>query len=509
MSCSTPSSTIRYTTDGSTPTRTIGTIYSSALTFTSTTNLKAVCYAPSYSTSSVASKTFTMDLKADPVTFSKASNTYTDNISVYLSTTTPSPYEIRYTFDGSTPTSSSTLYTNSLILITKNTTLKAVVFKSGYQQSDVSTATYTFKLDPPSFSPAPGNYSDSVTPQINSVAGASIRYTLDGSQPTQSHGTLINNGGSTIPITSTSRLRAIAYKTGWSSSNEQSGYYSINSPAATPTFSPSGPFNGSGIIYISCTTSSSTIRYGLGSTIPTKTTGTIYSGGITITSTTTINAICYASGYSTSAVATQTFTINIIPDPVTVAGGGTFCDSATLTASGGAGGDIYYQGTTSNGTSTANQTNTQVVTSTGTYYFRSKSSADVWGPQGSATVTINPNPTTPTLISGNTNIFDGQSTTLTASGGTGTGYQWYANGCASGSVLSISNSLTTSPSSNTTYYVRSTSSCGVSSCISKAVTVTSKPTPATCYANGLQIVCPANYTTTCQYISGQWICPPV
>jgi len=158
-----------------------------------------------------------------------------------------------------------------------------------------------------------------------------------------------------------------------------------------------------------------------------------------------------------------------------VSGAGTFCNSATLTASGGAGGDIYYQGTTSNGTSTVNQTNTQVVTATGTYYFRSKSTADVWGPQGSAAVTINPSPSAPTLVSGNTNVCNGTSTTLTASGGTGTGYQWYANGCGSGSVLSTSSTLTVSPSVNTTYYVRSTSSCGVSSCISKPVTVTAPP----------------------------------
>ena len=57
-------------------------------------------------------------------------------------------------------------------------------------------------------------------------------------------------------------------------------------------------------------------------------------------------------------------------------------------ASGGAGGTIYWQNTTSNGTSTTTPATTRNVTSTGTYYFRSQSPQGCWGPQGSAAVTI-------------------------------------------------------------------------------------------------------------------------
>jgi len=46
--------------------------------------------------------------------------------------------------------------------------------------------------------------------------GATIRYTTDGSEPTTSHGTL---GGGPVPITTTTCLRAIAYKTGWLPTN--------------------------------------------------------------------------------------------------------------------------------------------------------------------------------------------------------------------------------------------------------------------------------------------------
>ena len=57
MSCSTAGATIHYTTDGSTPTAE-STQYSSALTLTDTTTVKAIAVKDDVS-SSVASKTFT------------------------------------------------------------------------------------------------------------------------------------------------------------------------------------------------------------------------------------------------------------------------------------------------------------------------------------------------------------------------------------------------------------------------------------------------------------------
>ena len=54
ISCSSPGVTIRYTTDGSIPTETLGTIYTSPISITTTTTLKAVAYGNGYSVSPVA-----------------------------------------------------------------------------------------------------------------------------------------------------------------------------------------------------------------------------------------------------------------------------------------------------------------------------------------------------------------------------------------------------------------------------------------------------------------------
>jgi len=92
----------------------------------------------------------------------------------------------------------------------------------------------------------------------------------------------------------------------------------------------------------------------------------------------------------------------------------------------------------------------------------------------SSAVTIQSASTAPTAISGTTTVCSGTSTTLTASGGTaGTGatFQWYAGGCGTGSVLGTGASITVTPTSTTTYYVRRTNTCNTTACFSTTVTV--------------------------------------
>lgn len=60
MASTTSGATIRYTTDGSTPSETNGTVYSGAVNIGSTTTLEAIAYKSGYSDSSVSSATYTI-----------------------------------------------------------------------------------------------------------------------------------------------------------------------------------------------------------------------------------------------------------------------------------------------------------------------------------------------------------------------------------------------------------------------------------------------------------------
>lgn len=83
--------------------------------------------------------------------------------------------------------------------------------------------------------------------------------------------------------------------------------------------------------------------------------------------------------------------------PLSVSGAGTYCGSAILSASGGGGGTIYYQGTNATGQSTSQGASvTETTTGTNTFYFREFNSCG-WGTAYPITVTINPVPSSFTV----------------------------------------------------------------------------------------------------------------
>lgn len=80
---------------------------------------------------------------------------------------------------------------------------------------------------------------------------------------------------------------------------------------ATPQFSPGGgTYTSSQNVTITSSTSGATIRYTTNGSTPTSTSGTVYSGAVSISSTATLKAIAYKSGMTDSAVQSATYTIN-------------------------------------------------------------------------------------------------------------------------------------------------------------------------------------------------------
>jgi hypothetical protein len=217
---------------------------------------------------------FTSVGKAETVaapTFSPAGGYYTAAQTVALSTTT-SGASIRYTTDGSAPSDTAGTSYSGPITISATTTLKAIAYASGLTNSSVSTANYYIMAAAPTFSPAGGYYTTAQTVTLSTTtSGASIRYTTDGSAPSETAGTLYS-GPITIGVTTT--LKAIAFASGLTNSTVSTANYYIM--AAAPTFSPAGGYYATAqTVTLNTTTSGASIRFTTDGSAPSATAGTL------------------------------------------------------------------------------------------------------------------------------------------------------------------------------------------------------------------------------------------
>ena len=252
--------------------------------------------------SPVASTVYVINCAAP--TFTPSAGTYTGAQSVYISTTTFGA-TIRYTIDGTTPSETNGIVYTGPVTISTSTTLQAIAYASGTMDSSVTFAAYAIQCVAPTFTPAGGTFGTIPSVTISSATnGATIRYTLDGTTPSETHGTLYS-GAVSIPGTRT--LKALAYASGLLNSTVTSATYTVQ--CATPTFSlASNVYTTPQTVSISTTTSGATIRYTTDGSTPSETNGIVYSGPLTLSTTTTLKAIAYETGVPDSAVARRAYT---------------------------------------------------------------------------------------------------------------------------------------------------------------------------------------------------------
>ena len=221
ISTTTGGASIRYTTNGTTPSSTVGTVYSSAVSLTSTSTLQAIAYETGLTSSALASGVYTIQC-ATPA-FNPATGTFTTSTSVTISTATGGA-SIRYTTNGTTPSSTVGTVYSSAVSLTSTSTLQAIAYETGLTNSAVASGVYTIQCAAPAFSPAAGTYTSAMVTITSATSGASIRYTTNGTTPSSTVGTVYS---SPVAISATETLQAIAYKTGLSNSAVTSGAYTI------------------------------------------------------------------------------------------------------------------------------------------------------------------------------------------------------------------------------------------------------------------------------------------
>lgn len=237
--------------------------------------------------------------------------TYAYNPVLSLTDTTPGA-SIYYTTDGSTPTTSSALYSSSTFLeINQNETVNAIAVAGG-STSPMTTAAYTINLPPaptPVLSPAPGGFTSAPAVTItDSALGASIYYTTDGSTPTTSSN--LYSGPITVTGVETLNAVAISRSYGYGYSAVGGGAYVVLLP---PVFSlAAGTYSSTQQLTISDTAPSASIYYTTDGSVPT-TSSTLYRGPISIASTEAVSAIAtmtVAGSSATSLVTTDSYAIH-------------------------------------------------------------------------------------------------------------------------------------------------------------------------------------------------------
>lgn len=307
---------IYYTTDGTTPSSTNGTLYSGPFDLTEQTTVKAIVTKEGYTNSDVT--TLTIYKVATPTI---QQETGTHNVSI--TTTTPGA-TIYYTTDGTTPTTSSTLYTGASEDL-GGKPIKAIAVKDNMINSDVGEGTVDIKCATPVIS---FNNITSMVTITCGTEGSTLHYTIDNSEPTATSTAY----SAPFAVTSATTVKAIATH----ANLDPSVVAELVIPqVATPTIQN----DGSNAVSITTTTVGATIYYTTDGTTPT-TSSAIYSEPLTENiSGVTIKAIAVKEGMITSAVGSNAVTLQCATPVIARSGRNGFTISCSFPASGVT---IYY-----------------------------------------------------------------------------------------------------------------------------------------------------------------------
>lgn len=211
------------------------------------------------------------------------SNSYEEEVSFSIMMPTKGAW-VRYTLDGSTPTESSPLFVKPVHL-DRSTTIKAFAFKPGWVASPLLNRTIELRLGAVNI-PRPGVEQSSrfwltVAPPRE---GATVRYTLDGSDPTLGAPVFVDS----LFVESDIVFTARAFQDGWTEGPVVRRYFFMR-----PVAFCSGAVDTSAVpyaVHLSSTDSGANIHYTLDGTEP-DSTSPVYVDSIHIAKTTRLRYV--------------------------------------------------------------------------------------------------------------------------------------------------------------------------------------------------------------------------
>jgi hypothetical protein len=330
ISTTTTGANMRYTTDGTTPSSTVGTLIAASSGTASVpagATLKAIAFKSGMTNSAIKSGVFSVAAAVATPTYNPVAAPYpfSDYPKTVTISTTTTGANMRYTTDGTTPSSTA----GTLIAASSGTasvpagvTLKAIAFKSGMTNSAISSGFFGIAgaVATPTFNPIAGGYPASDFPKTVTIStattGANMRYTTNGTTPSSTVGTLIPASSGTASVPEGATLKAIGFKSGLADSAIKSGVFSTLPLCAAPVLNPANVISGpvpptAYTVNVSTTTSGASMSYTKDGSTPTPTHGTIVGTNVNVTiaanTVISLNAITFKSGYTDSDVTSGYF----------------------------------------------------------------------------------------------------------------------------------------------------------------------------------------------------------
>jgi hypothetical protein len=221
--------------------------------------------------------------------------------------------------------------------------------KSSSQKVESWTLTSTPPAAPaaatPTITPGTESFSGTVSVSLtDTTTGASIYYTTDGTVPSPGTGTT-QLYSSSFTVSSTATVNAIATAANYSTSALATAVYTQQA-TAQPLINPATEsFNGTVSVSISDTTTGASIYYTTDGSTPVAGAGTTkqFNAAFPVTSTTTVNAIATAAGYSSSPISSATYTQQAVATPAIGPAPGTYTGSVPVTITDAtSGATVYY-----------------------------------------------------------------------------------------------------------------------------------------------------------------------
>ena len=297
---------IHYTTDGSEPT-TGSTSFTAPFQVTQSTTFKVKAFKSGLADSN--SQTLAYTIQAATPVFTPPAGTYTAAQNVAMTTTSPGAV-IRYTTNNTEPNGDSTQYTTPLA-IGAATIVRAATFHGSMATSATAVAIYAFNFPAggaPAFDPAPGTFIGSAAVTMTAAPGATIRYTVDGSDPVATSTTYT----APVAVAATTTLKAKSFQPAQLPSPTTTGVYTIQ--LALPTLSPVGGSVPVGqLVTLGHADPAVTLRYTIDGTDPVGdgSADAVVAPGATVTinSGLTLKVLAAKAGCTSSAISTGVYTV--------------------------------------------------------------------------------------------------------------------------------------------------------------------------------------------------------